>query len=194
MYFYFGKNTDAPLLSYTFVSYARFCLATIGVMCFSVCVTSVAHTFYFGGNFMERDCGYTVKIIATILGVLGGIVSVVSGFLLFEYSVLAGVIVIVVGVLSAVANYWIIYTIGDIAEDTRANAQLLKKLNGRFEYLDSKPKSNTISSTYIIGYGSQINAKCDECEREALVRECKIKTNSGEIKKHLCTHCVTKYN
>lgn len=86
---------------------------------------------------MFDEIGNKIKTVAVALCVLGMIVSVIWGIVLFFSSFLSGLLVISVGILCAWAGSFTLYGFGELIEETQrnraVNEQLLAVLNPQQE-------------------------------------------------------------
>ena len=103
----------------------RFCLATIGAMHFSVCTTSVVHTFLIlGGKKMFENVGEKIRNYAKGLFIVQVVMYIIGGIVMVAVSdgeaglIIAGLVMLLLGWVIAWLNSVFIYGFGELIVKT----------------------------------------------------------------------------
>lgn len=133
------------------------CVVAMGAIRFSVCVTSVAHTFlYFKEDVcMFNNIGRKIKILAEIITIIGIILSCILGISLFgllgETELwFLGIITIAVGILFSWLTTLLLYGFGQLVENT----SMLVKLQSKT--IDSRKETENIGECIITDSASSV--------------------------------------
>ena len=117
---------------------------------------------------MFRNVGEKLKVVAIISLIIGIIASVIIGIAeIIVLQFIVGIIIIALGILSSLIPAWVLYAIGEIAENTEAILAKLGTINSNNEnntkikpvgkYADSK------DDTWICSCGAKNSCQSSTC-------------------------------
>ncbi|MDD3882179.1 MAG: hypothetical protein PHI27_07995 [Eubacteriales bacterium] len=88
---------------------------------------------------MNNTVSEKLKSISMVVGIIGGISSVIYGCISFTISFFAGIIVIVAGVFGAYVSYLLIYGFGELLEETVKTRMSIDaiRVNAESQYSDA---------------------------------------------------------
>ena len=114
---------------------------------------------------MFRNVGEKLKVVAIISLIIGIIASVIIGIVEFiGLQFIVGIITIALGILSSLISAWVLYAIGEIAENSSAILRKIRSSETKINPLVNR--NNEKDGTWICSCGarnSNSSSTCNTC-------------------------------
>ena len=132
---------------------------------------------------MFENAGEKVKGLAGVLFVLEIIGSAIWGIsMFFAHAILAGIIVIVIGIVSAWMTSVVLYAIGEAAENSKYTAEVLSELQWRIPQTQEEPVVRSAPTKVTPGHTPEGWTCVCGATHPAYVSTCSCGTNKRDIK------------